>query len=236
MKYIFKNKGFTLIEIIISVSVFAILMGIVISGFQDTRKHEELRDASLQMISHIKKVQNFAQTGHEFEGDVPSGGYGFHINLTDKSQYILFADQTSVDAGSCNDGIGNQRYDNESGYNPACSEDKIIGAGQVNFDQGVTIKTIEIKRIRDEDDSTTFNPTTLDSDDDFDLTFKNLKPFPFVGWLNNNINRDPGNDNFNSEKVEYVNIYLGHKSLNKCRKIHIIGASGAVNEGSSDCP
>ncbi|MDZ7798028.1 MAG: prepilin-type N-terminal cleavage/methylation domain-containing protein [Patescibacteria group bacterium] len=230
MKLSSRKKGFTLIEIIVSFAVFTILMGVVIFGFQDTKKHEELRGASLQMVSNIKKVQNYAQTGHEFEDEVPAGGYGLHIDLSNQSQYLLFADKSSVStATGCVDDAGNQRYDNEDGYSPSCIEDKIIGAGQVNFDQGVTINKIEVKEINKSE-------IILDTSHDFDLTFKNLKPFPFIGWLNQNINRDPGNENFNSEKIEYVNIYLSHEDLNKCRKIHIIGASGAVNEESSDCP
>ncbi|MFW0838082.1 MAG: PilW family protein [Candidatus Komeilibacteria bacterium] len=98
MKYnfVFVNKGFTLIELIVSMGIFISLFLIVTVNF---RSGESLSDLQLQtqiLASDIRKVQTLSLAGAAYGGEtIGLGGYG--ISLTDSNSglisYQLFSDK-----------------------------------------------------------------------------------------------------------------------------------------------
>jgi len=187
----------------------------------------------LALVSHLREAYNYSATGRQFKGEVPIGGYGLHIDLENMGQYLIFADQASVSgSNSCSPDttLGNQRFDNEAGYSPRCN-DGIVGSFELA--DGIIFQKIIISK----ENGDTQELVGITSDDyDFDLAFRSFSSFPYVGWMNNAIYRDPENDNYNSEKVEKVEIYLKHQKMDKCRKVTILGASASINEELTPCP
>lgn len=209
-----KNKrhlknGFTLIEILISFGIFAILLAIVLSGFMDTRKLERLKQSSAELVSALQKAQNFALTGYASSGSVPpSGGYGVHLDKN-STEYFIFADTNSVMTGpACDTTKVNQRYDIE------CSEQKVGGS---NFLQsGVIIHKILVG-----------SPAVQASV--IDIAFKSPLRMPYVGTGASAGDRAPGLASSRS-----VEIYLKWNDKNVCRKVSVKGTTGQISEQAID--
>ncbi|MFA5069878.1 MAG: type II secretion system protein [Patescibacteria group bacterium] len=124
------KNGFTLIEILISLGIFALLLGIIVNGFMSTKKIENIKQGALELVTNIQKAQNLALTGISHNNAVPVGGYGVHLNNL-ASQYNIFADFYSSDA-NCNasqlDGKSDEKYN-------CAKEDYAI----INLPAGVSI-------------------------------------------------------------------------------------------------
>jgi len=228
------SKGFTLLELLISMAIFAVLLGIVITGFLDTRKLETIKDAALQLESNIQKAQNNALTGVTTAGTVPIGGYGLHIQGC-SSEYFLFADSVAVStAGNCDAGttLGNQRYDNVAGFSPQCNE-QIVGSA-IPLPSGVIILKIKNSAGTVISGPTTFdlsNPICNTNLQPVDITFKSPQRAPYLGWGSSAAVRLEGKAAFDS-----VDIYLFLSDKKVCRKVHVDGIMGQVTITSSpDC-
>jgi len=86
-------KGFSLIEIMISMAVLVFITTMAIVNFRDAEKSAQLVLASNLLVSNIRKAQNMVINGSAFNGTAMSaGGYGMHFN---NAQYIIFADNDS---------------------------------------------------------------------------------------------------------------------------------------------
>lgn len=106
-----QNKsGFTMLELIVSLAMFAIITAVAIAGFRGATPAEELRIARRKLIEDLRTAQIYALTGRKCqEGDggdnnencplntVPAGGYGLCIQRCSAPpcSYILFADNNS---------------------------------------------------------------------------------------------------------------------------------------------
>lgn len=58
-----KPKGFTLIEIITVISIFALLLGLVLANLNRGKSSQQLRETSLQLVDHLREMQNDTLTG-----------------------------------------------------------------------------------------------------------------------------------------------------------------------------
>lgn len=87
------NHGVTLVEMIITVGVMAILFSMVFARFKDYDRLEKLRSDSKYLGAALRQIQLFAYTGKLIEGERPSG-YGIHFNSG--SQYVIFSDSASA--------------------------------------------------------------------------------------------------------------------------------------------
>jgi prepilin-type N-terminal cleavage/methylation domain-containing protein len=216
----FKN-GFTLIEILISFGIFAILMGIVLTGFMDTRKLEKLKQSAAELVSTLQKAQNYALTGYVSDGVVPIGGYGVHFDLNpNNTNYFIYADTYSVATPpSCDLTQGNQRYDNVtvSGFESPCLLEKQVGENNFLI-SGVIIYKIKVNNLP-------VIPSVID------ISFKSPLRMPYVGTSVLASDRNPGDTI--SQPVE---IYLKWNEKNVCRKVSVKGNTGQISEGTAPCP
>jgi len=112
-------RGFTMIEMLISLGIFAVITGVVMANFRVGSQGDELRSASQLVASSIRRVQTSAIAGQtarfcrDSEGhdgrvcagdgdcgggacvnDVPRGGYGLHFDTTEPNDrfMVTFAD------------------------------------------------------------------------------------------------------------------------------------------------
>jgi type II secretory pathway pseudopilin PulG len=216
-------------ELLIAIAIFTILSGIVLMGFRQVRKLDELKQSSLELVSRLREAQNLAMTGQLTKTatgtEVPIGGYGLHLNLS-QTKYQIFADfqyyNTDISTGvGCKDGA-NERYDNDPVIVNKCIDEKVNNIDYA-LNNNVKFDTVEI-------DGIVQNPLLL-----LDITFKPPKPVPFVGYGESDEARMPGE----SKPGSTVEICLKHQTTGKYRKITVIGASGQINEepiNTSTCP
>ena len=80
------QKGFTLLELLMSTFIFIFITTIVLINFGAIKRSDELRIGAQILASEIRKAQNMTQTGVVTEG-VTSYGINF-----ESESYVLFAD------------------------------------------------------------------------------------------------------------------------------------------------
>ncbi|PIR41260.1 MAG: hypothetical protein COV31_02545 [Candidatus Yanofskybacteria bacterium CG10_big_fil_rev_8_21_14_0_10_46_23] len=95
---VFKNAGFTLIEILISLAVLAIVSASVLSNFGAlSRSESTIQRAALQFVSGVRSAQTQAVTTTDVRGDIPCG-YGVHYE--DGNSAFVFVSPKPF-TGSC---------------------------------------------------------------------------------------------------------------------------------------
>ena len=93
-----KKTGFTLIELIVSVSVIALVTGIFLTNYSSTNRRSDLTMTAQRMVADIRMAQNYAlglaRYGLSGSLNVPEGGWGIHIDLQNygNNRYFIFAD------------------------------------------------------------------------------------------------------------------------------------------------
>lgn len=88
------RTGFTLIEILISIAIFAILTAIIFFNFANEKKRTAIKSAADQIGVDVQAMQTNA-LGGVVTGGSAQGGYGVHFDVDRYDQYILFADGLS---------------------------------------------------------------------------------------------------------------------------------------------
>ncbi len=118
-----KEKGITLVEIIIALFIIATFSLILVSDFPRIKQQYAVTRAAYKMAQDIKRVQDMSLSG-VFSLDIPNiKGYGFYASARDHGnddiRYIIYADRAV--SGNNPD----QKFDNDSIYGNAyfdCSE------------------------------------------------------------------------------------------------------------------
>ena len=118
----FKKKGFTLIELMVVMSIATIMMAVLI--FQQNKWSDQLsvNTQAYEMVLMIRQAQIYSLGVREDTGgtgDKFNVGYGIYMNQGNANQYIYFADRD-----------GDQKYDSGEAI-----ETK-------TFSRGVTIKDV----------------------------------------------------------------------------------------------
>jgi len=92
--YFLKNKGFTLIEILIVISIIVILSIFVFVNYRTGQRELALERATNKLVQDLRYIQKMALELTVVPGTdiAPSGGYGIYIDIQSPTQYILFAD------------------------------------------------------------------------------------------------------------------------------------------------
>ena len=125
------STGFTIIEVIVVVSLILILSGVVIYNFSSSKLNFSLLRVSYQFEQDVSRVQNMALSSVPYKDSLgveqEIDGYGVYVDLTGlgNTNYIIYADKSP----------GNNIYD---------VSDYIIS--QVDFSQnepGIIIKQMD---------------------------------------------------------------------------------------------
>lgn len=95
-----KSAGFTMMELMVSIFIIALISGIFLTNYHSTNKRSELILTAQKLVSDIRLMQANSLGAVELAGEVPEGGWGVHFNEGD-SDYIIFAD---IDADYTYDG------------------------------------------------------------------------------------------------------------------------------------
>ncbi len=130
-----KSRGFTLMEIVVSFSIIALLTAILMANYHSTNQRSQLNIIRQQIISDIRLAQNYSLGSKLYNGVIPPGGWGlyFRSQPPNNNFYILFAD-TIVNSNNYhryNDGEANQAY----------------GGKTVNLPSGITISYLKVNNV-----------------------------------------------------------------------------------------
>lgn len=102
VKFFFKNQpGFTLLEAIVVVGIFALFSSMMLINFRGEQKQEELNRAALLMVDGIRRVQAMAFAGAPVNNQTPLN-YSFVIEdcLVDCYYQLIATLEEGGDIGS----------------------------------------------------------------------------------------------------------------------------------------
>lgn len=86
------NKaGFTVMELVVSIGVIAVLSALFLVGYRSAGQDSDLRMSAGQLMNSIRVAQSRTLGAVAYEGDVPEGGWGIHLD-EDRGTYIIYAD------------------------------------------------------------------------------------------------------------------------------------------------
>lgn len=91
MSYKFQDGGFTLIELIVAITIMSIVFAIVVPQYSKHVNSRALSLAQEQIVNDIRMAQNYALNTLKANGGFPKGGYGVRF-IKDSNAYIIFAD------------------------------------------------------------------------------------------------------------------------------------------------
>ena len=93
------RAGFTLIELVVSVSVIVMVTAIFLVNYKTTNQRTDLTMTAQKLVADIRTTQNYAlglaRYGAPGSTNVPLGGWGLHFDLNasgGNKQYTIFAD------------------------------------------------------------------------------------------------------------------------------------------------
>jgi prepilin-type N-terminal cleavage/methylation domain-containing protein len=87
------QNGFTLVELLVSVFIIAMITGIFLVNYHSSDERQKLIMAVQQAASDIRLAQSYALGAKKFNGSIPAGGWGFHAWKWPGSSYEIFADE-----------------------------------------------------------------------------------------------------------------------------------------------
>lgn len=147
------NFGFSLIELLVSISILIIITSISVNSFSMWQKNENLKQSALVLMSNIQKAQVMSLSGQMHNGSAPDA-YGIYFNDTNPTSYTVFAD---VDGHYIYDNDGTEiiaTYDllddvSISNLTPVVSNELTIifklPKAQIYINQAITDSVAEIK-------------------------------------------------------------------------------------------
>lgn len=86
-----EKKGFTLIELMVVVAIFAIMAGVAFSHIASTRGNVELETAANELVAAIRETQNYALTGKLGDESDVCSGYVFAPGVPASNSYTISA-------------------------------------------------------------------------------------------------------------------------------------------------
>ncbi|MCX6738199.1 MAG: type II secretion system protein [Candidatus Parcubacteria bacterium] len=88
-----REKGMTLVEILIVMAVIGILLAVSFSSYRPGGQELALQRSAFKVLADIENAREMAMSALKYSsGSVPIGGYGVYFNTANPTNYILFAD------------------------------------------------------------------------------------------------------------------------------------------------
>jgi len=83
--------GFTLMEMVVSVSIIVMVTVVFIANYHATNRRTDLTMAAQALVADLHLAQNNTLGLIKYNGALPAGGWGVHFNI-DSTDYVTFAD------------------------------------------------------------------------------------------------------------------------------------------------
>ncbi len=126
-----KQKAFTLIEMIVSLSVIMIISVIFIANYRNANSRTDLIMTAQSLVANLHSAQNNSLGLVKYGNNVPAGGWGVNFDKVEK-KYTIFADLNEPDT------IGYMQYDADT------EGLRNLGAREVILSSGIEISDIII--------------------------------------------------------------------------------------------
>lgn len=91
-KEILNNFGFTLMELLVTITIISIMSMVYLVNYRATNQRIVLDQAASGLSADMRLAQNMAMNVRKFNGVIPAGGYGIKIGSLPATSYIVFAD------------------------------------------------------------------------------------------------------------------------------------------------
>ncbi|OJI07842.1 hypothetical protein BK004_00125 [bacterium CG10_46_32] len=90
---ILQKYGFTLIDLIISITIFALISTAVLINFNAGSRNDSVRQSANIVVQTLRRAQSMTLSGAELsDGTFPVGGYGVRFDAAFPGSITLFAD------------------------------------------------------------------------------------------------------------------------------------------------
>jgi len=87
------QKGFTMFELIVVISITFLLLAMVIFNYRTGGEQLKFQRSANKVAQDIRRTSEMAMSSRRLNsGNVPEGGYGIYFDTSEPSRYILFAD------------------------------------------------------------------------------------------------------------------------------------------------
>ncbi len=112
-KQILKTRpAFSLIELLVSIGIIVLITGLFFASYKTANKQAELSRSVSDLSSSYRKALNQTLGLSEYDGVIPEGGWGVHIDLSsDDTKYYVFADSNNngeFDDGEASKDLGGE--------------------------------------------------------------------------------------------------------------------------------
>lgn len=89
----FKISGFTLLELLVTTSIFLIITSVVVAGYPKFRSQISVGKVAREMAIATRQAQAFGLAVRELGGAAPSA-YGVYFSASERREMIVFADKS----------------------------------------------------------------------------------------------------------------------------------------------
>jgi len=91
------TKGFTLVELLVTISLFVVLTTIVLFSQSKFNGSVLLTNLAYDVALTVRQAQTFGVNVRESSADVFDKAYGVHFDISDPAHFVLFADSFGDD-------------------------------------------------------------------------------------------------------------------------------------------
>lgn len=86
------NKGFSVVEIVVSISIISLLSAIFLTNYHTTNNNTKVLMAAQKLASDIRVAQSYALGVQDNQGSTPEMGWGIYL-AQNADNYIIFANE-----------------------------------------------------------------------------------------------------------------------------------------------
>jgi len=86
------NKGFTLIEMLVSLAIFAVITSVVVYNYGAFNSNILVTNLAYEMALAIRESQSYGLSVKKITASSADYGYGIHFNSSNDHSFYLFAD------------------------------------------------------------------------------------------------------------------------------------------------
>lgn len=138
------HKGFTLVELMVVISIFAILSSIMVFNYGSFKSSLSIQNLADDISLSIRKAQGYAIGVHSSNNSFISG-YGVHFSTAENKSFILFANLDNNTEYNNSSGCGNPTSNNEClEVLNITSSDKISAISVIGNGSPQTADTLDI--------------------------------------------------------------------------------------------
>ncbi len=137
-----KKPGFSLVELIVSLSVITLLTGLFLANYHTANRRTDLTMTAQSLVTDIRYAQANALGLIKYDGAVPAGGWGVYFSAggmgnASNTSYVIFADENDdriYQVGEGNEDLGGRLVN----LPPNIVIDRIMVGGSENVRANVT--------------------------------------------------------------------------------------------------